>query len=77
MKNCIIIKLFATLRKFTPDSADSFPISPGISVRNLIDELGIPEQEIKVIFIDGIKSSLDARLQGGERLGIFPPVGGG
>lgn len=77
MKACIAINLFAALRKFTPDSGDSYPITPGISVRNLIDELGIPEQEVKLIFIDGVKSSLTSTLRGGERIGIFPPVGGG
>ena len=31
----ITINLFATLKKFTPVSSDSYPIKPGITVRKL------------------------------------------
>ncbi|RPH50749.1 MAG: MoaD/ThiS family protein [Desulfobacteraceae bacterium] len=76
-KAFIILKLFATLGKFTPDSADNYPVEPGISVRDLIAGLKIPEEKAKLIFIDGVKRELDAVINGGERIGIFPPVGGG
>ena len=73
----ITIKLFATLGQFTPSSSNNYPIEPGTTVRNLLKQLGVPEDEIKLIFIDGIKGDLTSTLQGGERVGIFPPVGGG
>ena len=76
-KAFITLKLFATLGKFTPDSADNYPVEPGTSVRNLIAGLKIPEEKAKLIFIDGVKGELDSMLNGGERIGIFPPVGGG
>ncbi len=77
MKAYINIKLFATLNKFNPDSSDNYPIKPGTAVETLLDELGIPRTEAKLIFINGIKHDLTSVLQGGERVGIFPPVGGG
>ena len=40
-------------------------------------QLGVPEADIKLIFIDGVKGDLTSSLHGGERVGIFPPVGGG
>ncbi|MDP3283987.1 MAG: MoaD/ThiS family protein [Desulfobacterales bacterium] len=76
-KAFIALKLFATLGKFTPDSADNYPVEPGTSVRDLITGLKIPEEKAKLIFIDGVKGDLDSTLNGGERVGIFPPVGGG
>lgn len=73
----ITLKLFADLGKFLPDSADNYPVTPGISVRGLIALLNIPEEKAKLIFIDGVRGELDSTIQGGERIGIFPPVGGG
>ena len=73
----VTLKLFATLSRFTPESADSFPIAPGTSVKDLLEELGIPEDDVRLIFINGIKGHLTSTLTDGDRLGIFPPVGGG
>ena len=74
----IRIKLFATLNKFLPeDSHETMVIQPGTTVRSLVSQLGIPESEAKLIFVNGKKGSLTTMLQGGERVGIFPPVGGG
>ncbi len=73
----ITLKLFATLGKFTPEGADNYPVSSGTRIRDIINRLGIPEDKAKLIFINGIKGELDSTLHGGERIGIFPPVGGG
>jgi molybdopterin converting factor small subunit len=77
IKAYINLKLFATLGKFMPDSADYYPVEPGTSIRDLVALLGIPEEKAKLIFINGIKGELDYTFKGGERIGIFPPVGGG
>jgi hypothetical protein len=73
----IQLKLFASLAPFSPENSDRIPIRPGISVRGLLDGLNIPAVKAHLIFINGIKRSLDTRLDGGERVGIFPPVAGG
>jgi molybdopterin converting factor small subunit len=77
MNTTVEIKLFATLRTFTPADASCYEIEPGICVSDLISALKIPMKEAKLIFINGSKGSLDTVLKGGERIGIFPPVGGG
>ena len=77
MKSQIYIKLFATLQRFMPSSSDNFAIDSGITIRNLLEQLDIPEEKAKLIFIDGVKADLSSTLNGGERVGIFPPVGGG
>ena len=73
----IEIKLFATLQKFAPQASDAHVLEAGTSVRTLVRQLGIPEIKAKLIFINGIKATLDSVLKDGDRLGIFPPVGGG
>jgi molybdopterin synthase sulfur carrier subunit len=77
MQTYISIRLFATLNRYTPDTADNFPVRPGTTVHDLIDQLGVPLTEVKLIFVDGVKGDLASALNGGERVGIFPPVGGG
>ncbi|WDN89243.1 hypothetical protein BuS5_02211 [Desulfosarcina sp. BuS5] len=73
----IDIKLFATLRQFSPDNAGRFAVSRGTIIRNLLKTLGIPDEKAKLIFINGVKGDLESTLYGEERVGIFPPIGGG
>ena len=77
MQTHIQIKLFANLQKFMPASADNYAIDAGTTIRSLLQQLEIPEDKAKLIFIDGLKAELTTVLKGGERIGIFPPVGGG
>ena len=77
MKSHIQIKLFASLQEFTPPSSDQFPIDAGLSIHGLLEQLNLPPEKAKLIFINGVKADLTATLKGGERVGIFPPVGGG
>jgi molybdopterin synthase sulfur carrier subunit len=73
----IDLKLFATLQKYTLQSPGAHTIEAGTSVRTLVRQLGIPEIKAKLIFINSVKVTLDSVLKDGDRLGIFPPVGGG
>jgi sulfur-carrier protein len=77
MKTPIQIKLFASLGRYMPENGDAFLIDPGLSVRDLALCLGIPLDSARLIFVNGVKRDLSATLTGGERVAIFPPVGGG
>jgi len=77
MKACIDLKLFASLSHFTPDYSDKYSITPGLTVGELLEQLGVSAKEAKLIFVNGKKGDLTSTLHGGERVGIFPPVGGG
>jgi sulfur-carrier protein len=77
MQVYISIRLFATLNRYTPDTPDNYPVRPGTTVRDLMEQLGVPVTEVKLIFVDGVKGDLASALNGAERVGIFPPVGGG
>ena len=77
MQTYISIRLFAMLDTYTPDTPDKYPILQGTTVRELIEQLGVPASEVKLIFVDGVQGDLASALNGGERVGIFPAVGGG
>ncbi len=73
----IQLKLFATLRAYTPENAETYPIEPGTTVKQIVDTLGIPVEEAKLVFVNSIRRDFDTPLADGDRVGIFPPVGGG
>lgn len=73
----IDLRCYATLAPLTPDNAAAFPIKDGETVLELTERLAIPREEIKLVFINGVTASLDRVLADGDRVGIFPPVGGG
>ena len=73
----IQLKLFAALAAMSPVDSDRFPIQPGVSIKELLNDLDIPIAKAHLIFVDGVKQTLETRLNGGERVGIFPPVAGG
>jgi len=49
----------------------------GSTLANLVADLALPDAEVKVIFVNGRAQPLDYRLQAGDTVGIFPPIGGG
>jgi molybdopterin converting factor small subunit len=77
MADYIQINLFATLASKLPDDADRFPIGRETTVADVLEDLDIPDQQARLIFVNGRKTAKDTPLQDGDRLGIFPPVGGG
>ena len=78
----IDLKLFASFARFMPGKADGgspsvTEIRDGITVRELLEDLKIPADEVKIVFLNGIHAKGDEILQEGDRLGVFPPVAGG
>ncbi len=75
------VKLYATLRRHFPDlglgEAMSVELSQGATVKDLIGELELPEEQVKVIFVNGTVRKEDHHLSDGDEVGVFPPVGGG
>ena len=73
----IDLKLFVTLAKYHPNSSGFHDVAEGTTVLALIQDLGIPQEAVKLVFINGKKAGTDQVLHQGDRLGLFPPVGGG
>ena len=50
---------------------------PGLTCNRIIRDIGIPEKEVKLIFVNGRHASLEDQLADGDTLALFPPIGGG
>lgn len=86
----IYVKLYATLVQSVPEailaeyahsiSAGSrleVNLPEGSMLDDLVTRLGLPTDQVKVIFVNGKTQDLDYHLQPGDEIGIFPPIGGG
>ena len=73
----IDLKLFVTLAKYLPLGSEAYEINDGTTINELMMDLGIPHDIVKLIFINGKKQDPNYRIQQGDRVGLFPPVGGG
>lgn len=72
----ITIKLFAMLREGRFDiTTGEFPV--GTTVGDVIRQIGIPEKEVTLIFINNRHGQRDTKLLNGDTIALFPPVGGG
>ncbi len=71
------IKLFASLNKYEPGDSDRFPVAPETTVFQLLGDIGAPREEAKLIFINNRRKDISTILKDGDRVGIFPPLGGG
>ena len=76
------IRLFATFAAFAPTqrAGDPFFVDCGSdsSLANLINKLGIPGKEVHLAIINGRPvHDRSHQLADNDRVGLFPPVGGG
>ena len=73
----IQIRCYASLKALEPPSAAAHPIKTGATVGQLLQDLGIAPDQIKLLFVNGRRAGPETVLEHGDRLGLFPPVGGG
>ena len=75
------IILSSTLRKYLPVydpvKGVDFTIDGKLTVAELCRQLRIPPDEVKIVMVNGKSEGLDYLIQGDERIGLFPPIGGG
>lgn len=72
----LTVKCYATLAAHTP-AGGLFELAPGLTVAGLLAALGLAPDEVKVAFVNGLHAGLDQELKDGDRVGLFPAVGGG
>jgi molybdopterin converting factor small subunit len=70
------------LKKYQPEGKVGEALigesAEGTTVQKLVEkELGGPPGEVKTVFVNGASRSFDHGLADGDRVGIFPLVGGG
>jgi molybdopterin converting factor small subunit len=78
----LFVKLYATLRKFAPpdnDLGEFFEVEfNGATISDLVEQLGFTQEQARIIFLnDSQTSDLSSTLGNGDRVVMFPPVGGG
>ena len=75
------VKLFATLRRQYPHLGlgEAMPVElpEGTTVGQLVEHLRLPAKDVKVVFVNNIVRGEEHALSDGDKLGMFPPVGGG
>jgi molybdopterin converting factor small subunit len=78
----IQLNLFASLTRFLPETegagfSNTVEIKDGTTIEALLDQLKIPREQPKIIFLNGIHAEVITVLKEGDRLGVFPPLAGG
>lgn len=73
------VRLYAMLRRYAPgeESPLMLTVAEGARVRSVLETLGIPDDEEKVMLLNGRPAAVDDPLREGDRLVLFPPVAGG
>lgn len=52
-------------------------VPAGSTLGDLVASLSLPEDLVKIAFVNGRQQKLDYRLQPDDQVGMFPPVAGG
>jgi sulfur-carrier protein len=75
----IDVHLYTGLASIAASRRSQFevPAEAGLTVRKLLAREGLPEDVVHLIVINARHATLETELQDGDRLGLFPPVGGG
>jgi sulfur carrier protein ThiS len=77
----ILVKLNASLRKevkgYDPQTGLELAPRPGLTVGMALAEIGLRPESVKIIMVNGAAATTARELRDGDRLGLFPAVGGG
>jgi len=75
------VRLYASLRKYHPNRGSSealiIELDDKANLANLVDKLKIPKEEIAITMVNGRQEEKSYFLQEGDRIGLFPLIGGG
>ena len=74
----IQVNLYASLRRYGGGSPTvEVDVAPGTTVGQVLDELRIPFGETRILFVDHRAAAPEHTLSGGEKVAVFPSIGGG
>jgi molybdopterin converting factor small subunit len=76
MEEKIEIKLFANLRSFSPPGGFQ-AVDQKQSILSILEDLNIPKEKVSIILLNGKHAGLEDTVSPGDRLALFPPLGGG
>ncbi len=79
--NKVEVRLYASLRKYHPNQGDSeafiLELDNQSKLGSLLDKLKVPREEVGILMVNGKWQKEGYLLQDGDRIGIFPLIGGG
>ncbi len=74
-------RLYAALRRYAPESglgeALELELPDGTTLAELYILLKVPPGEVKRTFVSGLSKAPSHALSDGDRVALFPPIGGG
>jgi len=77
----IEVRLYATLRQQAPSGAAAgvffASVPQGSTVAELLNIIGVAPARVHMLMVNGAGVNLGHILGEGDRVGLFPPVGGG
>jgi molybdopterin converting factor small subunit len=80
-KLTVEVRVFATLRQFLPElgigEARMVEVTPGTTLAQLRDNLGLPKEQVKVIMRNNLQAFPDDEINAGDRVTYIPAVAGG
>lgn len=73
------VELGRGLARLLPDQRESktMRVPSGTRIRQLVDLLGLPQGSVSVVDRNGVLATKDEQLSDGDRLRLYPPIGGG
>ncbi len=72
----ITLQCYATLAAYSPPEGE-VAVPESTDLAGLMRMLGIPPEEVKLRFVNGKLARDEQALVEGDRVGLFPAVGGG
>ena len=78
----IHVKVFATMRHYLPDSdrhleGDQWDVPDGAAVGDALDMLRIPDEDARMLLVNGRRADRTRLLSQDDVLHVFPPMCGG
>jgi len=73
----VTLKIFASLLHWAKEPEVRIPIEGPTALRNLVEHLGIPEDEVAVVIRNGKQVKLDTEVTPGDIVSLFPVIDGG
>lgn len=76
----INVNLYGGLEKYSKEGKrkkNLIEVSEGSSVRDIIKLSGIPEEEVKIIMVNGVHATFDYELSNNDEVSLFPLLYGG
>ncbi|MFQ3620831.1 MAG: MoaD/ThiS family protein [Spirochaetales bacterium] len=73
----IVIKIFASLFRWVRESEVHLTLEGPTPIAKIIQQLGIPEEEVAVIIRNGKQVRFDIDVEPGDTISLFPVIDGG